>query len=131
MNESSLRKAYEFLDLLSGKASEVLRREGMTEAEAERVADVMAREFIAENARRELYVPVAAALELEPRNREIWTLYTQPGPDGTRPFTIQRAEQLARQYRVTLRWVKSILKHQREQVVRTQQMALPWADEEV
>ncbi len=60
-----------------------------------------------------IYVPRFAEPALIRRDEEIDRLYAQTGPDGVRPFTAERVNQLRMQFDLTANQIYCIVKSQR------------------
>lgn len=59
--------------------------------------------------RTELYIPARCADEREARNAGICAQYAEDGPDGVRGMTAERAAQLAKNHRLSVRQMRTIL----------------------
>lgn len=124
------RRVHEFVEsLVRIGCAELVRSLELHEGYARRVMTSIAHAVILEHARTHLYVPVAIALQLDPRNEEIWREYQQAGPDGTRPCTPARIDQLASKHTLTSRQIYDILRLRREQEFADRQGQLPGLDE--
>ena len=120
------KRLFQFIDdLVALGARELVEKAGLAEDEARSIMTSIAHGMCHQHSRTTLYVPAVLEIELDERDERIWAAYGQDGPDGARPFTKARIEQLAAEHQLTPRHVYSVISLAKRREQQRRQPGLP------
>jgi Mor family transcriptional regulator len=126
MGRKGDRRLHQFIDdLVAIGLRELPQHVDATPEVARELMTAIAHQVCFAYARTSIYVPAAMELTLTPRDEDIWRKYGQEGPDGVRPYTAARIQQLAGEYGMTERHLYNIVRMMRELETRKRQLPLP------
>jgi Mor family transcriptional regulator len=128
---SKRKRLLDFIDAVETSAAEVLKEHGFTQELGRAHGNEIARRLCHEYGKQVMYVPSTQTWDITERDARIIAEYGKPGPDGVRPFSQERAEQIARAEKLTMQWVYVTVRRCREQVTLDRQgrLDLPDVDE--
>lgn len=125
MGRKGTQRVHQFIDdLVAVGVRELTTSGAMPEHEARDQMTAIAHQVCFQYARSHLYVPAVLELTLTPRDAEIYSEHATEGPDGVRPYTAARLEQIALARGLTVRHCYNIiaLARRREQARRQPQL---------
>ena len=89
-------RLHQFIDdLVAIGVRELTASAALPKQEARDIMTAIAHQVCFQYARSHLYVPAVLELTLTPRDAEIYSEHATEGPDGVRPYTAARLEQIA------------------------------------
>ncbi len=118
-------RVYQFVDaLVATGVRELVTSAGMTEQTARDFMTAIAHQMCFQYAKEHIYVPAVMELKLSSRDVAIYNEHATEGPDGVRPYTAARLEQIAAAHDLTLRQCYNIiaLARRRDQAMRQPQL---------
>ena len=125
MGRKGTQRLYQFIDdLVATGVRELTTSAGLPEQAASDLMTAIAHQVCFQYGRSHLYVPAVLELTLTPRDEQIYSEHASEGPDGVRPYTAARLEQIAATRGLTLRHCYNIiaLARRREQARRQPQL---------
>lgn len=125
MGRRQREKLLAFVEAVVSEGVSILTKRGMPEAEAHQAATDLAKRICWRYGKSYMYVPASLEFDRGERDAEIYRGYSIDGPDGVRPYTRDRAEQLAELHQLTVQQIYSIVRLQKHQEMISRQAALP------
>ena len=96
MGRKGIDKVHQFIDdLVAVGVRELVGSGTVAEQEAREQMTAIAHQVCFQYARSHIYIPAVLELTLTPRDEQIYAAYAAEGPDGVRPYTAARLEQIA------------------------------------
>ena len=100
------------------------------EAQARELMRQVAHEVCFTFAKNTIYIPEDLDFVLTQRDEQIWAAYQSEGPDGVRPYTAGRVEQLAFEHSLSTQQIYNIIRLAKRREVAERQGVLPGMDGE-
>ncbi len=125
MGRRQREKLLVFVEAVVSEGVSILTDKGMAEAEARRAATALAKRICWRFGKSYMYVPAAIEFARDERDAEIYAAYSVDGPDGTKRYTRDRADQLAEQHNLTVKQIYAIVRLQKHLELTRRQEALP------
>lgn len=110
MGRKGTKHVHQFIDdLVAVGVRELTTAGAIADQPARDLMTAIAHQMCIQYARTHLYVPAFLERQLTPRDEQIYAAYAVEGPDGVRPYTAARLQQLAAAQGLTLRHLYNII----------------------
>jgi Mor family transcriptional regulator len=123
------RQVTNFREAVVRHTAEVLRAAGIPDAEGRAHGDEVARRLCHEYGKSQMYVPSTQTWDVTERDERLYEAYTSRSAAGTPPFTQQRVEEVADEFKITTSYVYQVVSLVRARMQQDRQPTLPGLDQ--